>query len=77
MTFVSLTAVQITYQTFVVNVIFTELVSFLKIVDAFSSDKTQKKIESLPHDPRNILRNNKNTWVPLPVKGLSSDDLNL
>ena len=55
------------------------VVSFLKIVDAFSSDKTdaRKKIESLPHDPRNILRNNKNTWVPLPVKGLSSDDLNL
>lgn len=52
MTFVSLTAVQITYQTFVVNVIFTELVSFFKIVDAFSSDKTQKKIERLPHDPR-------------------------
>ena len=24
-----------------------------------------------------ILRSNKNTWVPVPVKGLSSDDLNL
>ena len=54
----------------------TELISFLKILGKFWSDKRQeKKIESWPHDPRNIVHNKQTKVLEYQLK--DSHPLNL